>query len=134
MFRLADGGLELIEIAPGVDLQRDVLGQMGFVPQMPPPRTDGPGLFVPTAVGIADARTPLDSDHMPTPDGWRLYDRRIRGNPHPRLHPVGTGPSATQVLGDFGADVIKVERIDVGEIGRAATVPRRRLQPALVGD
>jgi propionate CoA-transferase len=32
VFRLTTGGLELIEIAPAVDLERDVLGRMGFKP------------------------------------------------------------------------------------------------------
>lgn len=32
VFRLGDGGLELTETAPGIDLQNDVLGQMDFVP------------------------------------------------------------------------------------------------------
>ena len=32
LFRLTPEGLELIELAPGVDLERDVLGQMDFRP------------------------------------------------------------------------------------------------------
>jgi propionate CoA-transferase len=36
VLRLVDGGLQLIEIAPGVDLERDVLARMGFRPQLAP--------------------------------------------------------------------------------------------------
>jgi len=37
VFRLDDaGGLELVEIAPGIDLDRDVLGQMDFMPSISP--------------------------------------------------------------------------------------------------
>ncbi|MCF0120475.1 MAG: malonate decarboxylase subunit alpha, partial [Oscillospiraceae bacterium] len=36
VFRLCDDGLELVEIAPGVDLEKDVLGKMAFTPKVSP--------------------------------------------------------------------------------------------------
>ena len=36
VFRLTAEGPELIEIAKGVDLQRDILGQMDFTPKIAP--------------------------------------------------------------------------------------------------
>ena len=54
VFALEDDGLVLIEVAPGIDVERDVLGQMGFRPRVAErpaddgraplrDRADGPG-------------------------------------------------------------------------------------------
>ena len=49
-FRLTDQGVELFEIAPGIDLQRDVLDQMGFAPHMSPALVSMPAdLFAATS-------------------------------------------------------------------------------------
>ena len=46
VFKLIDHELTLIEIAPGIDLERDVLGQMGFRPAVSPDlKTMDPALF-----------------------------------------------------------------------------------------
>lgn len=37
VFRLVADGLELLEVAPGIDLERDVLGRMGFTPAVADP-------------------------------------------------------------------------------------------------
>lgn len=34
VFRLADGGVALVEVAPGVDVERDILARMGFSPRV----------------------------------------------------------------------------------------------------
>jgi propionate CoA-transferase len=54
VFRLTADGVELIEIAPGVDLERDVLGRMGFRPAISPGlKLMDPRLFRPESMGLA---------------------------------------------------------------------------------
>ena len=36
VFRLTESGVELIEVAPGINVERDVIGHMGFRPQISP--------------------------------------------------------------------------------------------------
>jgi propionate CoA-transferase len=53
VFRLCDEGIELIEIAPGVDLQRDILDHMEFVPiQRQPPALMDARIFAPEPMGL----------------------------------------------------------------------------------
>ena len=46
VFRLTADGLELIEVAPGIDVQRDILNQMAFVPRMGDLRPMSADLFL----------------------------------------------------------------------------------------
>jgi propionate CoA-transferase len=62
VFRLEPDGLALIEIAPGVDLQRDIVDQMAFAPivREPVPLMD-PLIFAPGLMGLRH-RPPLTLD------------------------------------------------------------------------
>jgi len=56
VFRLGAQGLELTEIAPGIDLERDILAHMDFCPLMPSPPTQMDArIFRPELLGLADA-------------------------------------------------------------------------------
>ncbi|WP_226860050.1 acyl CoA:acetate/3-ketoacid CoA transferase [Desulfoluna spongiiphila] len=55
VFALSPEGLVLTEIAPGVDLERDILAQMDFRPLIPKtPRFMDPRLFIPEPMGLKD--------------------------------------------------------------------------------
>ena len=62
VFRLGERGLELIEVAPGVDPERDILARMAFRPAV---ATDlaamSPAIFLPEPMGLREAllRLPL---------------------------------------------------------------------------
>ena len=55
VFSLSDDGLELIEIAPGIDLDKDILDLMGFKPIMKtPPRLMDPRIFKREPMGLKE--------------------------------------------------------------------------------
>jgi len=55
VFRLGPHGLELSEVAPGIDLQSDILDLLPFAPVMPQqPRLMDPALFQPQSMGLRE--------------------------------------------------------------------------------
>ena len=55
VFELGDEGLVLVEVAPGIDVERDILAHMDFAPAIPrPPRLMDARIFMPGVMGLRD--------------------------------------------------------------------------------
>lgn len=54
VFRLTDAGLELTEVAPGIDIERDIVTKMPFAPQVNNPVEMDPSIFKPEPMGLRD--------------------------------------------------------------------------------
>jgi propionate CoA-transferase len=54
VFQLTAAGLELIEVAPGVDVEKDILAQMDFRPIINHPISMDPRIFLPQAMQLND--------------------------------------------------------------------------------
>src|SRR6185436_4738948 len=75
VFRLTDHGLLLTEIAPGIDLDRDVLAHMDFTPTIAPDlREMDPRIFRDEPMGLSrNALVDLDDRLVHHPDDNVLY-------------------------------------------------------------
>jgi propionate CoA-transferase len=107
VFRLTREGLELIEIAPGIDIKRDILDRMDFEPIVRQPRQMDPRIFSPEPMGLReellrlpfDVRFNYDEEHnilflnlselvVKTHDIVERYRERIRSIVEPLGHKV----------------------------------------------
>ena len=134
VFRLVgdahSGGLELLEIAPGIDLERDVLAHMDFMPAI------SPHLKLMDAALFADAAMGLRDHMLATP----LEQRFELDLAHRMLFINFEG-----LVIDSMTDIDDVERAVEGLLGPVVTGPKERLAvvvnydsfailPALVDD
>lgn len=86
VFGISPQGLELLEVAPGIDVDRDILGQMDFIPQMRQVRTMDPRIFRPEAMKLKDQllempleeRIGLDREHNRLVINLRSFRLRSR--------------------------------------------------------
>jgi propionate CoA-transferase len=77
VFRVGDAGLELIEIAPGLDLERDVIAQMGFRPHVVADlQTMDPRIFAPGPMGLA-AQIKAKPQRYRSPRVAQWYEARL---------------------------------------------------------
>ena len=75
VFRLTADGLELIEVAPGIDIDRDILALMDFAPIVRAPKPMDPRIFAPDPMGLRDdlLSQPIEQRLVYDPDRDTLF-------------------------------------------------------------
>ncbi|MBS0642679.1 MAG: acyl CoA:acetate/3-ketoacid CoA transferase [Proteobacteria bacterium] len=75
VFRLTAAGLELIEVAPGIDIERDILSRMGFRPIVNTPRLMDPRIFSLEPMGLRESllTVPLEDRLIYDPDSNTFF-------------------------------------------------------------
>lgn len=122
VLRLGDNGLELIEIAPGVDLTRDVMARMGFRPKIARDlREMDAAIFSDAPLGLGE-RSPLTLDERVD---YRAKDDLVFINFEGlTLDTVEEAEALAAFLGrrlnDVGRRVNLIVNYDNFELGRAA--------------
>jgi propionate CoA-transferase len=73
--RTRTAGLELTEVAPGIDIDRHILGRMTFRPIIRAPRLMDPRIFLPEPMGLRDGmlEIPLDERLIYDPDSNTFF-------------------------------------------------------------
>jgi len=71
VFTLTPEGLELSEVAPGIDIEADILAQMDFAPIVRAPRTMDPRIFRPEPMGLKDVLFGLNMEDRISHDAER---------------------------------------------------------------
>jgi propionate CoA-transferase len=66
VFQLTDRGLELTEVAPGIDINRDILGQMQFEPVIKNPKLMDASLFAPGKMDLRQLLATSSTTNIPT--------------------------------------------------------------------
>ena len=106
VFRLTPDGLELIEVAPGIDIGRDILAHMDFTPIIGAAQPMDPGIFADELMGLRERMTegPLEARFSYDPKLKMLFIdlrqlsirserdvERLREEVERRVKPLGHG-------------------------------------------
>ncbi len=124
VFRLSDEGLELVEVAPGIDIERDILAHMAFKPLVREPVLMDRRIFAAEAMGLEELLIGLPLDDRVSYDAVRnllflnfegLHVRngrdiqRIREAVERRCRPIGR---RVEVVVNYDAFRIADELVD----------------------